>query len=111
MSYFHGINDAIKVTLFDVIINHINLFDIEYLEITNDDERVANNLNKDKSDNGISSVSGSNINTADFPVDSGNDADSSDRLVATQNEEVATLEENVFSEGNLDKNPSSSQGV
>ncbi|GKD29682.1 ribonuclease H-like domain-containing protein [Tanacetum coccineum] len=98
MSYFHGINDAIKVMLFDVIINHINLFDIEYPEIANDDERVANNLNKDKSDNSSSSVSGSNINTADFPVDSGNDADSSDRLVATQNEEVATLEENVFSE-------------
>ncbi|GJR90040.1 ribonuclease H-like domain-containing protein [Tanacetum coccineum] len=37
--------------------------------------------------------------------------DSSNDFVATQNEEVATLEENVFSEGNLDKNPSSSQGV
>nr|GEZ29782.1 ribonuclease H-like domain-containing protein [Tanacetum cinerariifolium] len=50
-----------------------------------------------------SSVSGININTADFLVDSRNDADSSDGLVATENEEVATLEENVFSEGNLDK--------
>ncbi|GJZ32257.1 hypothetical protein Tco_0577693 [Tanacetum coccineum] len=59
----------------------------------------------------LSSVSGSNINTADFPVDSGNDADSSDDLVATQNEEIATLEENIFSEGNLDQNPSSSQDV
>ncbi|GJY09667.1 ribonuclease H-like domain-containing protein [Tanacetum coccineum] len=47
---------------------------------------------------------------ANFPVDSGNDADSSDGLVATQHE-VATLEENVFSEGNLDQNPSSSQRV
>ncbi|GJT33267.1 ribonuclease H-like domain-containing protein [Tanacetum coccineum] len=43
--------------------------------------------------------------------DSGNDADSSNDFVATQNEEVATLEENVLSEGNLDQNPSSSQGV
>ncbi|GKA38574.1 ribonuclease H-like domain-containing protein, partial [Tanacetum coccineum] len=60
-------------------------------------KRVANDLNKDKSDSSSSSVSGSNINTVDFPVDSGNDADSSDDLVATQNEEVATLEENVFS--------------
>ncbi|GJV50332.1 ribonuclease H-like domain-containing protein [Tanacetum coccineum] len=58
-----------------------------------------------------SSVSGNNINTADFLVDSGNDADSSDDLVATQNEEDTTLEENIFPEGNLDQNPSSSQGV
>ncbi|GKE23048.1 ribonuclease H-like domain-containing protein, partial [Tanacetum coccineum] len=72
--------------------------------ISNDDERVANDLNKDKSDSSSSSVFGSNINTADFPVDYGNDADSSDDL-------VATLEENVFSEDNLDQNPSSSQGV
>ncbi|GJY05778.1 ribonuclease H-like domain-containing protein [Tanacetum coccineum] len=50
-------------------------------------------------------------NTANFPVDFGNDADNSNDFVATQNEEVATLEENVFSEGNLDQNPSSSQGV
>ncbi|GJY06815.1 ribonuclease H-like domain-containing protein [Tanacetum coccineum] len=92
-------------------VNQINFFDIEYPEIPNDDERVANDLNKDKSDCSSSSVFGSNINTADFPVDSGNDANSNDGLVATQNEEVATLEENVFSKGNLDKNPSSSQGV
>ncbi|GKD71174.1 hypothetical protein Tco_1325264, partial [Tanacetum coccineum] len=46
-----------------------------------------------------------------FPVDSGNDANSSDEFVATQNEKVATLEENVLSEGNLDKNTSSSQGI
>ncbi|GJW11243.1 ribonuclease H-like domain-containing protein [Tanacetum coccineum] len=40
-----------------------------------------------------------------------NDTDNSDDLVATQNEEVATLEENVVSEGNLDQNPSSSHSV
>ncbi|GJZ19206.1 ribonuclease H-like domain-containing protein, partial [Tanacetum coccineum] len=92
-------------------INHINFFDIEYLEIPNDDERVANYLNKGKSDSSSSSVSGSNVNTVDFQVDSGNDADSSNDFVATQNEEVATLEENVLSRGNLDKNPSLSKGV
>ncbi|GJR87878.1 ribonuclease H-like domain-containing protein [Tanacetum coccineum] len=79
-------------------VNHINFFDIEYSKIPNDDERVANDLNNGKSDSNSSSMSGSNINTADFPVDSGNDADSSDDLVSTQNEEVATLEEHVFSE-------------
>ncbi|GKC54903.1 ribonuclease H-like domain-containing protein [Tanacetum coccineum] len=79
--------------------------------ISNDDERVANDLNKDKSDSSSSYVSGSNINTANFLVDSGNDADSSNDLVSTKNEKVATLEENAFSEGNLDQNPSSSQGV
>ncbi|GKE05834.1 ribonuclease H-like domain-containing protein, partial [Tanacetum coccineum] len=64
-------------------VNHINFFDIEYPEIPNDDERVANDLNKGKSDSSSSFVSGSNINTTDFLVDSGNDADSSDGLVAT----------------------------
>ncbi|GJR55062.1 ribonuclease H-like domain-containing protein, partial [Tanacetum coccineum] len=92
-------------------VSHINFFDIEYLEIPNNDERVANDLNKDNSDSSSSSVSGSITNIVDFPVDYGNDADSSDGLVAIQNEEVATLEKNVFSEGNLDKNASSSQGV
>nr|GEX09682.1 ribonuclease H-like domain-containing protein [Tanacetum cinerariifolium] len=77
-------------------VNHINYFDIEYPEIYNDDERVANDMNKDKSDSSSPSVSGSNINTADFPVDSGNDDDSSENLVATKNKKVATLEENVF---------------
>ncbi|GJZ58327.1 ribonuclease H-like domain-containing protein [Tanacetum coccineum] len=67
-------NDSINVFQ-DV--NHINFFDIEYPEIPNDDERVANNLYKNKSDSSSSLVSGSNINTADFLVDnSRNDADS-----------------------------------
>ncbi|GJT58919.1 reverse transcriptase domain-containing protein [Tanacetum coccineum] len=46
-------------------INHIFFFDIENPEIPNDDERVANDLNKNKSDSSSSSVSGSNNNTAD----------------------------------------------
>ncbi|GKB21455.1 ribonuclease H-like domain-containing protein, partial [Tanacetum coccineum] len=67
---------------------------------------------KDESDSSSSSMFGSNINTVDFPVDnSGNYADISDEFVATQNEEVATLEENIFFDGNLDQNPSSSHGV
>ncbi|GKB69617.1 ribonuclease H-like domain-containing protein, partial [Tanacetum coccineum] len=82
-------------------VNHINFFDIEYPEIPNDDERVANDLNKGKSDSSSSSESGNNINTADFPVDSGNDADSSSDFVVTQDEDVATLEENIFSDVNL----------
>ncbi|GJV84095.1 ribonuclease H-like domain-containing protein [Tanacetum coccineum] len=82
-------------------VNHINFFDIEYPEIPNDDERVANDLNKGKSHSSSSSESGNNINTADFLVDSRNDVDSSNDFVATQNEEVATLEENVLSEDDL----------
>ncbi|GJS33604.1 ribonuclease H-like domain-containing protein [Tanacetum coccineum] len=92
-------------------VNHIDFFDIEYPEIPNDDERVANDLNKGRSNSSSSSVSGSNINTTDFPVNSGNNVDSSDELVTTQNEEVATLEENVLSKGNLDQNPSSSHDI
>ncbi|GKC97234.1 hypothetical protein Tco_1167509, partial [Tanacetum coccineum] len=80
------------------VVNHINFFDIEYPEIPNDDERVASDLNNCKSDSSSSSMSGSNTNTADFPVNSRNDADSSDEFVATHNEDVATLEENIFYE-------------
>ncbi|GKD95392.1 ribonuclease H-like domain-containing protein, partial [Tanacetum coccineum] len=36
--------------------------------------------------------------TVDFPINSGNDVDSSDNNFATQKEEDTTLEENVFSE-------------
>nr|GEX05538.1 ribonuclease H-like domain-containing protein [Tanacetum cinerariifolium] len=64
-----------------------------------------------KSDSSSSFESDNNINTADFRVDYGNDADSSNDFVVTQDEEVATLEENVFSESNLDQNPSSSQSI
>ncbi|GKC19958.1 ribonuclease H-like domain-containing protein [Tanacetum coccineum] len=74
-----------------------------------------NNLNRDQksqSDSSSSSVFGSNVNTANFPVDNpGNDADSSDNFVATQNEEVATLEEKIFSKGILDQNLNSSHDV
>ncbi|GJV81291.1 ribonuclease H-like domain-containing protein [Tanacetum coccineum] len=45
-----------------------------------------------------SSESGGISVTADFPINSGNDTDSSDNIFSTQNEEVTTLEENVFSE-------------
>ncbi|GJU91602.1 ribonuclease H-like domain-containing protein [Tanacetum coccineum] len=53
------------------------------------------------------------VNTAAFLVNnSGNDADSSEDIFSTQYEEVATLDENVFSEGNLDQNlTTSAQGI
>nr|GEU75231.1 ribonuclease H-like domain-containing protein [Tanacetum cinerariifolium] len=92
-------------------VNHINFFDVEYPELVNDDEGVANDLNKGKSDSSSSSVSGSNLNTAEFPIDFGNDADSSDGFVATQNEEAprqwnakltSTLIENEFGQSKSD---------
>ncbi|GKA36228.1 hypothetical protein Tco_0722719 [Tanacetum coccineum] len=73
-----------------------------------------NNDQKSQSDSSSSSVPvpGSDVNIADFPVvNPGNDAYSSDNIVATQNDEVVTLEEYIFYEGNLDQNPSNSQGV
>ncbi|GKA48285.1 hypothetical protein Tco_0741243 [Tanacetum coccineum] len=55
------------------------------------------------------SVAGEVVNTIDFLVNnSGNDADSSEDIFAAQNEEVTTLDENVFSDSNLDQNPSTS---
>ncbi|GJS43996.1 ribonuclease H-like domain-containing protein [Tanacetum coccineum] len=66
-----------------------------------DDERVDPNLNSDsksQSDSSHFSVSGRDVNTADFPNNSGNDADSSEDIFATHNEKVTTLEDNIFSE-------------
>ncbi|GJV03027.1 ribonuclease H-like domain-containing protein [Tanacetum coccineum] len=45
-------------------------------------------------------------NTADFSNNSGNDVDSSEDIFSTQNKKVTVLEVNIFSEGNLDQNPS-----
>nr|GEW04846.1 ribonuclease H-like domain-containing protein [Tanacetum cinerariifolium] len=82
------------------------------LGIANDDERVDPKLNSDNKSQSASitssSDSGRNSFTADFSVNSENDADSSDNIFATQDERVTTLKENIFSEGNLDQNPSSS---
>ncbi|GJZ45396.1 ribonuclease H-like domain-containing protein [Tanacetum coccineum] len=56
---------------------------------------------------------GEDVNTLDFPSGNiRNDAQSSDGIHAAQNEHVTTLEENIFSEGNLDQNLNlSSQGT
>ncbi|GJR99016.1 ribonuclease H-like domain-containing protein [Tanacetum coccineum] len=89
---------------------HIKFFDIEYLVIPYD-ERVYPHLNSDsksQSDSSHSLVSDRDVNTTDFPSNSGNDADSSEDIFATQNVKVTTLEDNIFSEGNLDQNPSTS---
>ncbi|GKB90747.1 hypothetical protein Tco_0963019 [Tanacetum coccineum] len=92
-------------------LNHINFFDNEYPKIPNDDERVDHNLNSESnslSDGSYSPMSGGNVDIADFS--NGNtedDAHSSDNIFATQDEHVATLEENNGSWGNLDQCPSS----
>ncbi|GKF21461.1 hypothetical protein Tco_0070099, partial [Tanacetum coccineum] len=101
-------NDTLNV-LQDI--NHVNFFNIEYPEMEYDDERVDPNMNSDKksqSDSSHSSVPGGDVNTADFPNISGNDADSSEDIFAAQDEQVTTLEDNIFSEGDLDQNPSTS---
>ncbi|GJS63465.1 ribonuclease H-like domain-containing protein [Tanacetum coccineum] len=79
------IKDATENVFQDV--NHINFFDLEYPKIPNDDERVDPNLNcdnkKSHSASSSSSESGGISVTADFPINSGNDADSSDNNFAT----------------------------
>nr|GEV43244.1 ribonuclease H-like domain-containing protein [Tanacetum cinerariifolium] len=86
-------------------ISHEVCFDIEYPETPNDDERVDPSLNsnqKPQSDSSHSSVPGGDVHIADFPSNnSRNDADSSYDIFATQNEQVTTLKENIFSEGKL----------
>ncbi|GKA73873.1 hypothetical protein Tco_0780175 [Tanacetum coccineum] len=53
------------------------------------------------------------VNTVDFPSsNSGNDAQSSDDIFAAQDEQVTTLEDNIFSEISMDQNPgTSTQGT
>ncbi|GKD92329.1 hypothetical protein Tco_1372166, partial [Tanacetum coccineum] len=60
------------------------------------------------SDSSHSFVFGEDVNTAGFPDNSGNDADSSEDIFATHNEKVTTLEENIFYGDNLDQNLSTS---
>ncbi|GJW23287.1 ribonuclease H-like domain-containing protein [Tanacetum coccineum] len=90
-------------------LNHINFFDIEYPEMPYDDERVDPKLNSDQksqSDSSHSLVSSRNMTTVDFLDDkSVNDAQRSDDIFATRDEQVTTLEDNNNSEGNLDQNP------
>ncbi|GJZ22658.1 hypothetical protein Tco_0559697, partial [Tanacetum coccineum] len=93
-------------------LNHINFFHNEFPEMPNDDERVNLSLNSDhrsQSDSSHSSVPSGGVDTTDLlSNNSRNDADSSDDIFATQDEQVTTLEDNVFSEGDLDQNPSTS---
>ncbi|GJU31824.1 hypothetical protein Tco_1175413, partial [Tanacetum coccineum] len=83
----YKVSDRLKNDTANVFqdVNHINFFDVEYLEIPNDDERVDPNLNSDfrsQSDSNSSSESGNGVNTTDFIVNnSRNDADSSDDIV------------------------------
>nr|GEV04290.1 ribonuclease H-like domain-containing protein [Tanacetum cinerariifolium] len=90
-------------------VNHINFFDLEYPEKPNDDEIVDPNLNcgnkKSQSASSSSSETGRISVTFDFSDTSENDANSSDNKFATQDEGVTTLEENVFSKGNMDQKP------
>ncbi|GJZ30369.1 ribonuclease H-like domain-containing protein [Tanacetum coccineum] len=106
---FDKVKDVTEKVFQDV--NHINFFDLEYPETPNDDERVDPKLNcdnkKSQSASGRFSESGGMSVTANFPVNSGNDADSSDNNFTTQDEGVTTLEENVFSKGNMDQNSNS----
>ncbi|GJW16369.1 ribonuclease H-like domain-containing protein [Tanacetum coccineum] len=95
-------------------INHLNFFDLDYLEIPSDENSDDPSLNSDTvdhSDSSHSPIFGENDNTNDIP-DSGIDADISDHFHATQDEQVTTLEENIMSEGNEDINPmTNSQGT
>ncbi|GKD36679.1 ribonuclease H-like domain-containing protein [Tanacetum coccineum] len=93
-------------------VNHINFFDLEYSEIPNDDERVdpkLNSDNKSQSASSSSSESGRTSFTADFLVNSMNDADSSDNcFLPLRMRGLPHLKKIYFSEGNLDQNPNSS---
>ncbi|GJR81064.1 berberine/berberine-like protein [Tanacetum coccineum] len=84
----------------------------EYPDMPNDDEKVNPNLNsnyKSQSDSSHSSVPGGGVDTVVFlSNNSGNDADNSDDIFAAQDEQVTTHEDNIISEGGLDKNPSTS---
>ncbi|GKA38601.1 ribonuclease H-like domain-containing protein, partial [Tanacetum coccineum] len=108
------LKNSLQIDTKDLII--INFFNIENLEISNADERVDHSLNSEnssQSDSSYSFVPSENVNTFDFSSGNNeNDAQSGDDTFPAQNEQVAKLEENVISEGNLNQNPSySTQGV
>ncbi|GJT67854.1 ribonuclease H-like domain-containing protein [Tanacetum coccineum] len=76
-------------------LNHINFFDCEYPEIPNDDARVNPNMNSDNKSYSASRNSSESFQfTAEFLVNSKNDADSSVDIFATRDEGITTLEEN-----------------
>nr|GEV55378.1 ribonuclease H-like domain-containing protein [Tanacetum cinerariifolium] len=85
---------------------------IRNLKLPNDDERVKPRLNSDQmsqSASSNSSVPNEDVNIADFPANnSRNDDDSGKDIFAAKNEGVTKLEKNVFSDGYLDLNPSTS---
>ncbi|GJW85275.1 ribonuclease H-like domain-containing protein [Tanacetum coccineum] len=91
---FRSDNDTVskKVDTSNVFqgINHINFFNSNYPEMPNDDEKVDPNMNSDyksHSDSSHSFVPGGDVDTTDFPSNnSGNNADSSDDIFATQDD-------------------------
>ncbi|GKD67315.1 ribonuclease H-like domain-containing protein [Tanacetum coccineum] len=97
-----GFIDKQMATLISLIKDNKIGKNVQANMIPNDDERVENDLNRDKrtqSDSSSSSVSCSNRKTTDF------------QLTTLEMMLIVVLEENMFFEGNLDQNPSSSHGV
>ncbi|GKC52068.1 putative RNA-directed DNA polymerase [Tanacetum coccineum] len=89
--------------------NRLNFFDLDDLELPNDDERVKNKHNSDHeshSNSGHSASLGDNVDTADSPGN-GDISHSNDNIDASLHEdEAATLDDNLNSEGNVNSNPS-----
>ncbi|GJU00031.1 putative RNA-directed DNA polymerase [Tanacetum coccineum] len=89
--------------------NLLNFFDLDNPELPDDDESVRNNHNSDPKSLGTSSStdSGDNVHIAQSPsfgdIHCGNGDDD-----ANLYEEVRNLDENQFSEGTLEINPSTS---
>ncbi|GJY93325.1 ribonuclease H-like domain-containing protein, partial [Tanacetum coccineum] len=105
-----NLNNVYDISHFRIKVGHPNETKAFISKIGN--LRVDPGLNGDQSshsDTSNSFVPGEDVNTIDFLSGNiRNDAQSSDDIHAAQNEQVTILEENIFSEGNLDENPNSS---
>ncbi|GJS04657.1 ribonuclease H-like domain-containing protein [Tanacetum coccineum] len=93
-------------------LNHLNFFDNDYLETPNDDERIES---KHASDGSFSLHLGNNVETDGefFNNDNENSpVHSSDNISASEDVDIATLDENQENfEGNLNQNSNSDAQV
>ncbi|GKC77206.1 ribonuclease H-like domain-containing protein [Tanacetum coccineum] len=84
-----GLDNVVDISHLKIKVGHLNGIEAFISKIRN--LKLSNGLTLSHSASSITSEHGG---ISDFPINSGNDADSSDNNFATQNEEVTTLEEN-----------------
>nr|GEV97599.1 ribonuclease H-like domain-containing protein [Tanacetum cinerariifolium] len=97
ISKMENLRSSNGLTLYDVMVipeYYVTLIFVH--KLIKENKRVANDLNKYKSDSSSSSESGSSINTVDFLVYYGNDAHSSNDLLPLRMRRLSNLKNFIF---------------